>query len=33
MMTDVISAEYTEYFNTVVNKDPGDSESALWERE
>jgi hypothetical protein len=29
-MTDVIPAEYKEYFSTVVNKDPGDSESALW---
>jgi hypothetical protein len=30
-MTDVITAEYSEYFSTVLNKDPGDSESALWD--
>jgi hypothetical protein len=31
MMNDVLPAEYKEYFSTVVNKDPGDPEKALWD--
>jgi hypothetical protein len=31
MMTDVIPAEYKEYFSTVVNKEPLDSENAFWD--